>query len=655
VYDVITYTPYILLSSYKHFCVPTYIDKVQQMKKIAFLLPLCLAQTVSATAELTFSTLKPMNHVGECISLTLQENLQAASRFHRVDLWAAVQLPGGDLLFMTPLVFQSFSPMPQFFRESLEATKRAHNILDFEVLKGLGGTYTFYATYVEEGKNPLTDGDAVYQSNLAQVSTTLSDEPPLIPVIDCVAVLPAPTDLFAEGGDGSVKMTWGAVTGATAYVIYWRASDGSGDSHLAPLSSYSYMHTGLVNGVSYSYWMTAKDAAGVEGVTSLTVVAIPKESVKPPPAPVALSANAGDGQVIFSWQAVPGAVSYMLYWEVAGGAVDSFSISESDTAFTHNGLVNGTSYTYWVTAVNAAGLESSASARLIAIPQAAPPPVVVPPPVVTPLPTIVPSPGEVFRDTLKDGGSGPEMVMIPAGSFQMGDIQGGGDSDEQPVHWVSVSAFAMGRYEVTVKEFRQFVNATGYVTDAEKKDGCYVNNAGSWGKVDDANWRNPYFSQGDNQPVSCVSWNDATAYIAWLSTQTGQQYRLPTEAEWEYAARAGTETKYWWGNEIGSNQANCYSDYCGDSFEYTSPVGSFAANPFGLYDTVGNLWEWTCSEYESSYKGKEEHCSNNDAGLFVLRGGSWVDGARRARSANRNWRSRTDRGGDCGFRLARLL
>jgi hypothetical protein len=187
------------------------------MKKIAFLLSLCFTQTVSATAELTFSTLKPMNHVGECISLTLQENLQAASRFHRVDLWAAAQLPSGDFLFMTPLAFKPFDPIPQLFRESLEATKRLHNILDFEVVKGLGGTYTFYAAYVEEGKNPLTDGDAVYQSNLAQVSTTLSDEPPLIPVIDCVAVLPAPTDLFAEAGDGSVKVTWGAVTGAASY------------------------------------------------------------------------------------------------------------------------------------------------------------------------------------------------------------------------------------------------------------------------------------------------------------------------------------------------------------------------------------------------------------------------------------------------------
>ncbi len=414
-------------------------------------------------------------------------------------------------------------------------------------------------------------------------------------------MLPAPTDLSAEAGDASVKVTWATMTDAASYVIYWQASDGSGDNLLVPAISQSYMHTGLVNGVTYSYWITAKDAAGVEGVTSLKVDAIPMETVKPPPAPIALSAEAGDAVVNFSWQAVPGAVSYMLYWQAAGGAVERFSMS--DTVFTHNGLVNGTSYTYWVTAVNAAGLESGPSASFTATPQAvAAPPVVEPPPVVTPPPTTVP--GEVFRDTLGDGSSGPEMVMIPAGSFQMGDIQGAGSSDELPVHWVSVNAFAMGRYEVTFAEYDQFADATG----REKP------NDRGWGR--------------GNRPVMRVSWNDATAYAAWLSEQTGKAYRLPTEAEWEYAARAGTETKYWWGNEIGSNQANCFGDYCGDSFEYTAPVGSFAVNPYGLYDTVGNVWEWTCSEYESSYNGKEEYCGSGDSWLPVVRGGSWSYGPR---------------------------
>ena len=262
---------------------------------------------------------------------------------------------------------------------------------------------------------------------------------------------------------------------------------------------------------------------------------------------------------------------------------------------------------------------------------------------------------KVFREHLKDGSLGPEMVRIPAGRFRMGDIQGGGYGDEQPVHWVSVNQFAMGRYEITVDEFRQFVNATGYKTDAEKGEGCYTYD-GEWKKVKGANWHNSRLSQTDNHPVTCVSWNDAIAYTEWLSLQTGQTYRLPTEAEWEYAARAGSETKYWWGNEIGSNKTNCWKKQCEDNFEYTAPVGSFTANAFGLYNTAGNIWEWTCSEYEDRYKGKEQDCLGKNRAksdsLFVLRGGSCGIGAGWARSSFRNWSTRAIRDGGGGFRLA---
>ncbi|WP_069472763.1 formylglycine-generating enzyme family protein [Candidatus Marithrix sp. Canyon 246] len=268
-----------------------------------------------------------------------------------------------------------------------------------------------------------------------------------------------------------------------------------------------------------------------------------------------------------------------------------------------------------------------------------------------------PTAGSTFRDTLKDGSSGPDMVMIPAGTFRMGDIQGGGESNEQPVHSVSVGQFAMGKFEVTVGEFRKFVNATGYKTDGEKQNSCYVYKDGSWSSQEGANWQNLNFSQNDNHPVTCVSWNDGTAYVEWLTNQTGKQYRLPTEAEWEYAARAGTETKYWWGNEIGTNKGVCNSN-CGDSFDYTSPVGSFAANQFGLYDTVGNLWEWTCSEWANPYNGKEavylsKNNANNDRRLS-LRGGSWNDGAGYVRSATRVRDEPANRGNDVGFRVSRL-
>jgi formylglycine-generating enzyme required for sulfatase activity len=243
--------------------------------------------------------------------------------------------------------------------------------------------------------------------------------------------------------------------------------------------------------------------------------------------------------------------------------------------------------------------------------------------------------GKVFHDRLQDGSNGPKMVWIAGGRFKMGDIQGGGSSNEQPVHEVSVGRFAMGCYEVTFAEYDKFAEATGR------------------NKPPDSGW-----GRG-NRPVIYVSWYDATAYAEWLSEQTGQKYRLPTEAEWEYAARAGTTTKYWWGNKIGSNKANCWKFFCGDSFKYTAPVGSFAPNAFGLYDTVGNVWEWTCSEYEDKYSGKEQRCLSkniaNNKSHFVLRGGAWDIGARWTRSASRDWRQPAVRGRLDGFRLARLV
>ena len=263
------------------------------------------------------------------------------------------------------------------------------------------------------------------------------------------------------------------------------------------------------------------------------------------------------------------------------------------------------------------------------------PPRIAPPPVQTPI--IVPPPpkpkSKVFRDRLKEGSLGPKMVRIPAGRFQMGDIQGGGDSDEKPVHWVSVGKFAMGKFEVTFAEYDKFAQATGLKKPNDR----------GWGR--------------GNRPVINVSWHDAVAYAEWLSQQTGKQYRLPTEAEWEYAARAGTETKYWWGNEIGTNKANCRNSHCGDHFEYTAPVGSFAANPFGLYDTVGNVWEWTCSEFESKYSGKEKKCkSKNRANnsRLSLRGGSWSFDAMYVRSAGRYRWWPTYRSYGLGFRVVRL-
>ena len=272
-------------------------------------------------------------------------------------------------------------------------------------------------------------------------------------------------------------------------------------------------------------------------------------------------------------------------------------------------------------------------------------------------------------DVIQDCPQCPQMVYIPAGSFRMGDIQGGGDSDEKPVHRVSVSAFLLGQTEVTVGQFRAFVDASGYKTEAEQGDGCYVYENGSWDWRSGKNWRNPGFKQSAEEPVVCVSWNDAQRYIEWLSKKTSSQYRLPTEAEWEYAARAGSETKYFFGNSTSdlcryANGAANETDFswrnkdCRDGYKRTAPTASFTANAFGLYDMHGNVWEWTQDCLNSSYQGAPSDGTawlSGNCSRRVLRGGSWSINPNYLRSANRINNSTGNRYDNLGFRLARTL
>jgi formylglycine-generating enzyme required for sulfatase activity len=237
-------------------------------------------------------------------------------------------------------------------------------------------------------------------------------------------------------------------------------------------------------------------------------------------------------------------------------------------------------------------------------------------------------PGDIFHDRLKDNSEGPEMVLIPAGTFRMGDITGNGYSYEQPVHEVSVESFAMGRYPITFAEYDYFCEQTSRWFKKRKKP-------------DDRGW-----GRG-NRPVINVSWHDAVAYTEWLSEQTGQQYRLSTEAEWEYAARAGTETDYWWGNDIDETKANYNMN-----LKKTSPVGYYEANQFGLYDTAGNVWEWTCSEFTDRYNGNEKECISKNSNKYrVLRGGSWDYYPGIVRTAGRYWGTPDYRFDDLGFRV----
>ena len=228
-----------------------------------------------------------------------------------------------------------------------------------------------------------------------------------------------------------------------------------------------------------------------------------------------------------------------------------------------------------------------------------------------------------------------EMVSIPGGTFRMGDLSGEGDDDEWPVHGVTVPAFRLGKHEVT------FAQWDACVTDG----GCNGYRPRDWG-----------LGRGD-RPVMDVSWFDAQSFIDWLNGRTGGNYRLPTEAEWEYAARAGTTTEYIWGDDIGHNRANC-SDYaCGDHWEYTTPVGSFPANAWGLHDVHGNVEEWMQDCWNDGYEGAPTDGSAWTSGDCsrdrVSRGGSWDDDARNLRSASRSRVDRYLRRAFIGFRLAR--
>ncbi len=247
----------------------------------------------------------------------------------------------------------------------------------------------------------------------------------------------------------------------------------------------------------------------------------------------------------------------------------------------------------------------------------------------------------------------PEVVVVPAGEFLMGSEDG--QKDERPVHRVTIERFAMSAHEITKGQFAQFVQATGFKTQAEinSDKGCWIIGSG-WQAG--TSWRNPGIEQDDGHPVVCVSWDDAQAYVKWLRKKTGKKYRLPSEAEWEYAARAGSTTHYPWGDEIGRNKANC--DGCGSQWDTkgTAPVGSFAANAFGLFDTVGNVREWVEDCLHGSYEGTPDDgsvwISGGDCNIRVLCGSSWYS---RGRSANRYWDNRDFRFDTYGFRIAQDL
>jgi formylglycine-generating enzyme required for sulfatase activity len=244
-------------------------------------------------------------------------------------------------------------------------------------------------------------------------------------------------------------------------------------------------------------------------------------------------------------------------------------------------------------------------------------------------------PGDTFQECMNC----PKMMVVPAGSFTMGSPASelGHDDFEGPQHKVTIARqFAVGQFELTFDDW----------------DACAADGGCSGYKPSDQGWGR------SRRPVINVSWDDAKAYVAWLTKKTGKPYRLLSEAEYEYAARAGTTTAYPWGDAIGINNANC--DGCGSQWDnkQTAPVGSFAANGFGLYDMVGNVVEWTQDCYHYGYSGAPTDGSawtSGDCSSRVLRSGPWVIGPRDLRSANRLGGPARIRGYGIGFRIARML
>jgi formylglycine-generating enzyme required for sulfatase activity len=284
-------------------------------------------------------------------------------------------------------------------------------------------------------------------------------------------------------------------------------------------------------------------------------------------------------------------------------------------------------------------------------------------------------PGPTFRDCPHC----PEIVAIPAGHFTMGSSPAekswaashgatlASVADEAPQHEVSLPSFALGKYDVTREEYAAFVRATGYPAG----DGCGVDSF-KWVKRPELSWRHPGFAQSGRDPVVCVSWQDAHAYVAWLNRKTDRAgsgagpYRLPSEAEWEYAARAGSATPFWWG--ASDAEAPAHAWFKQNSGSRTHPVGTMPPNGFGLYDMTGNVWQWTQDCYDNSYPAaladgranetpsRDIHANDSHGRcLRVDRGSAYLYPAWLLRSATRERNPDDFRDVIMGFRLAKTM
>jgi len=266
---------------------------------------------------------------------------------------------------------------------------------------------------------------------------------------------------------------------------------------------------------------------------------------------------------------------------------------------------------------------------------------------------------------------GMEFVYIKSGTFMMGSPsnESGRDDDEKQHRVTLTKGFDMQTTEVTVGQWRAFVRDTGYKTDAETDGGSWIWTGSKVEKKEGYYWDNPGFSQTDDHPATCVSWNDVQKFIKWLNNKGGGTYRLPTEAQWEYACRAGTSTARFWGDDPDDacgyanvhdqtskrvNKFDWSHHKCDDGYASTAPVGSFRSNDFKLYDMLGNVWEW-CDDWHGNYPSgsvTDPKGSSSGSGR-VIRGGCWSNGPRYVRSAVRDNLTPGLRYDGLGFRLLR--
>ncbi|MBT3534724.1 MAG: SUMF1/EgtB/PvdO family nonheme iron enzyme [Rhodospirillaceae bacterium] len=274
-------------------------------------------------------------------------------------------------------------------------------------------------------------------------------------------------------------------------------------------------------------------------------------------------------------------------------------------------------------------------------------------------------PGRTFRDCADC----PEMVVIPPGRFAMG---GRGGAKTMPRHDVNFKqGFAVAKYETTRAAFAAFVKATG---NRPKGDGCYAYTGRNWELDRRKTWRKPGYRQTGQDPVVCVSWKDAKAFVTWLSRRTGQDYRLLSEAEWEYVALAGSGADFSFGNDknqlcrhgnsadrtTAASYPNWQGDAaCRDGFVHTAPVGRFRANAFGLHDMHGNVWEWLEDCWHKNYQGAPNNgrawTTGGTCGVRAVRGGSWTNEGKDLEVANRGSNTLDVRDYDIGFRVARTM